>query len=283
MEIAETVAQARGIVDSWKSHNLSLGLVPTMGYLHAGHASLIQKAAEECDRVAVSVFVNPTQFGPGEDLDRYPRDFAKDAKLCASLGVGLIFHPQPPEMYPPGFATYVEAPDLAVQLCGRSRPTHFRGVLTVVLKLFSILRPDRAYFGLKDAQQFFILKRMVQDLNLNLAMVPCPTVREPDGLALSSRNAYLDAGERRAALCLRAALLRAEELLRSGERRSSVIAGAMAETVAAQPQAKLDYAELVETGGLRAVMEATGETLVALAVYIGKTRLIDNFIWKGDV
>ncbi|MDR0549171.1 MAG: pantoate--beta-alanine ligase [Deltaproteobacteria bacterium] len=281
MEIAATVAQAKAVVRSWRSHGLKLGLVPTMGYLHEGHLSLIDRAAAECDRVAVSVFVNPTQFGPNEDFERYPRDFAKDSKLCAAKGVGLIFCPEPAEMYPPGHATYVEAPALATGLCGRSRPGHFRGVLTVVLKLFMILEPDMAYFGLKDAQQFFCLKKMVEDLNLNLTVVPCPTVRESSGLALSSRNAYLSAEEKNAALCLTKALNKAESLLKAGERRGEVILGAIKETIAQEPLASLEYAEAVETGQLTEVKEFVTETLVAIAVHIGQTRLIDNFIWRG--
>ncbi|MDR1873198.1 MAG: pantoate--beta-alanine ligase [Deltaproteobacteria bacterium] len=282
MEIATTVAEARGFIRSWRSHDLAIGLVPTMGYLHEGHASLIQKAREECDRVVVSVFVNPTQFAPNEDLAKYPRDFAKDVKLCESLGVGLIFHPSPEEMYPPGYATYVEDPKLSENLCGRSRPTHFRGVLTVVLKLFLILEPTRAYFGLKDAQQFFILKRMVTDLNLDIALVPGPTVRELNGLALSSRNSYLSEEEKKAALSLNQALTLAKSLLRSGERQTATLIAAMKGAVAAEPLVKLDYAEIVETTGLSLIPEVTGEALVALAAYVGKTRLIDNFLWEGE-
>jgi pantoate--beta-alanine ligase len=253
-----------------------------MGYLHAGHASLIRRAKEENDQVVVSVFVNPTQFGPNEDLDKYPRDFARDVDLCSSLGVGLIFHPQPEAIYPPGYATYVEAPALSVNLCGRSRPTHFRGVLTVVLKLFLILEPRRAYFGLKDAQQFFILKRMVEDLCLDLVMVPCPTVREPDGLALSSRNAYLSETERRVAPLIHQALVRAEAMARAGVTQVAEIKSAMAEILERQaPLIAKDYIEFVETEGLTVVEELTRDTLVAVAAYVGKTRLIDNFLWKG--
>jgi pantoate--beta-alanine ligase len=253
-----------------------------MGYLHEGHASLIRRAKEENDQVALSVFVNPTQFAPNEDLAKYPRDFQRDSALCSSLGVGLIFHPEPLEMYPSGFATYVEAPALGLNLCGRSRPTHFRGVLTVVLKLFNILEPTRAYFGLKDAQQFFILKRMVTDLSLDLAVVPCPIIRESDGLALSSRNAYLSESERRAALVLHKALTQAEASVLAGETNSLQVVSAMKKIIAQEPLAKLDYAEVVETKGLTLVNEIVGETLVALAVYIGQTRLIDNFLWKAN-
>ncbi|MDR1607940.1 MAG: pantoate--beta-alanine ligase [Deltaproteobacteria bacterium] len=282
MEIAETIVKAREVVRSWRSRGLSIGLVPTMGYLHEGHASLIRRAKEENDQVALSVFVNPTQFAPNEDLAKYPRDFQRDSALCSSLGVGLIFHPEPLEMYPSGFATYVEAPALGLNLCGRSRPTHFRGVLTVVLKLFNILEPTRAYFGLKDAQQFFILKRMVTDLSLDLAVVPCPIIRESDGLALSSRNAYLSESERRAALVLHKALTQAEASVLAGETNSLQVVSAMKKIIAQEPLAKLDYAEVVETKGLTLVNEIVGETLVALAVYIGQTRLIDNFLWKAN-
>ncbi|MDR2141941.1 MAG: pantoate--beta-alanine ligase [Deltaproteobacteria bacterium] len=282
MEIVETQAQAKAIIRSWKGQKFSIGLVPTMGYLHEGHASLIRLARADNERVAVSVFVNPTQFAPGEDLASYPRDFERDRELCQSLGVDLIFHPQPVEMYPPGYATYVEAPSLSVNLCGRSRPTHFRGVLTVVLKLFALLGPDRAYFGLKDAQQFFIIKRMVEDLGLDLAMIPGPTVREPDGLALSSRNVYLSPAERSAALVLQRALRAAERLLRAGERRSDLILAEMRRIVVAETLARLDYAEIVETRGLSLIPQVTGQALVAIAVFFGKTRLIDNFLWEAE-
>jgi pantoate--beta-alanine ligase len=282
VEIVETQAQAKAIIRSWKGQKFSIGLVPTMGYLHEGHASLIRLARADNERVAVSVFVNPTQFAPGEDLASYPRDFERDRELCQSLGVDLIFHPQPVEMYPPGYATYVEAPSLSVNLCGRSRPTHFRGVLTVVLKLFALLGPDRAYFGLKDAQQFFIIKRMVEDLGLDLAMIPGPTVREPDGLALSSRNVYLSPAERSAALVLQRALRAAERLLRAGERRSDLILAEMRRIVVAETLARLDYAEIVETRGLSLIPQVTGQALVAIAVFFGKTRLIDNFLWEAE-
>jgi pantoate--beta-alanine ligase len=281
MEIVKTVQDIRRMVRAWKASGLSVGLVPTMGYLHEGHASLIRLASQDNDRVVVSIFVNPTQFAPGEDLATYPRDFESDSRLCASLGVGAIFNPEPAEMYPPGFATYVEAPALAVNLCGRSRPTHFRGVCTVVSKLFIMTEPDRAYFGLKDAQQFFILKKMVEDLNLDLQTIPGPTVRESDGLALSSRNSYLSPEERQAALVLNRALTAAKEQLQAGQRDSQKIIQTILEIIKAQPLARVDYAEIVETSNLALIEKVTGEALVALAVFIGKTRLIDNFIWPA--
>ncbi|MDR1083863.1 MAG: pantoate--beta-alanine ligase [Deltaproteobacteria bacterium] len=283
MEVNKTVRDIRALVRTWQKEGLTIGLVPTMGYLHEGHASLIRRAKEDNDRVVVSIFVNPTQFAPGEDLATYPRDFERDSKLCASLGVSAIFNPEPPEMYPSGFATYIEAPSLAANLCGRSRPTHFRGVCTVVSKLFLICEPDRAYFGLKDAQQFFILKRMAIDLNMDLEMIPGPTVRESDGLALSSRNAYLSPQERQAALVLHRALHLAEEKLKSGLKDGREIVRLIAETVSAEPLARLDYAEVVETEGLSPAETISGEVLVALAVFIGRTRLIDNFLFRPGV
>jgi pantoate--beta-alanine ligase len=253
-----------------------------MGYLHAGHESLMRRAAAENDRVVVSIFVNPAQFGPAEDLEAYPRDWGRDREACLAAGAAAVFRPSPEEMYPEGFAAEVSLPSLSKGLCGRSRPGHFAGVCLVCLKLFNIFRPDRAYFGLKDAQQFLILRRMARDLNLGLELRPCPTVREPDGLALSSRNAYLSPEERGAATVLSRALALGRRAAEGGAKASgieAVVSGAVAE----EPLARLEYARVVDTAGLTEVEDVDREVLCALAVRIGRTRLIDNFFFDpGD-
>ena len=280
MEILREIEPTRRLVRSWRGRGLSVGVVPTMGFLHDGHASLIRRSIAENDRTLVTIFVNPTQFGPGEDLDKYPRDFARDELLCRSLGVSAIFSPEPQVMYPEGFLTRVEVPGLSEALCGKSRPTHFQGVCAVVLKLLHITEPHRAYFGLKDAQQFIIISRMAADLNLDVSLVPCPIVREPDGLAMSSRNAYLSPGERRAALVLSRALGEAKELLAKGERSALMVVARLEAVVAEVPMASLDYAEAVDAQTLQPVDSIEGRTLIAMAVYFGRTRLIDNFIYE---
>ena len=266
MKIAATVEEIRSAVKAWKKEGLSVGFVPTMGYLHEGHQSLMQKAVSENDRVVVSIFVNPMQFGPSEDLESYPRDLEKDASLCEASGVDLIFHPEPKEMYHPDFSS------------GKSRPAHFRGVCTVVTKLFNIVQPDCAYFGQKDAQQLAVIQQMVRDLNLDVTVIGCPIIREADGLAKSSRNSYLSADERKAALVLSQALEVAKQLLANGEQNAAKIRNAISETIQAEPLAKVDYVELVDARTLQQVDSVERPVLVALAVYIGKTRLIDNFI-----
>jgi pantoate--beta-alanine ligase len=280
MDIFKEIEPARALVRGYKKEDgLVVGAVPTMGYLHKGHASLIKRSVEECDRTVVSIFVNPTQFGPEEDLASYPRDLERDLDLCRSLGVSAVFCPEPSVMYPDGFATTVEVPLLSEGLCGRFRPRHFAGVCAVVLKLFHIIEPDRAYFGLKDAQQFLILSRMALDLNLDVALVPCPVIREPDGLALSSRNSYLSPRERRAATILSRALVQARMLLDLGERSAVKVLSKVETVVASEPLATLDYAEAVDTKSLRPVERIEGETLIALAVRLGRTRLIDNIFY----
>ncbi len=278
MDIAYTVQEVRTLVKAWKKEGLTVGLVPTMGYLHEGHASLIKKAAEENDRVVASVFVNPTQFGPTEDLEAYPRDFEKDCALCESLGVSLVFHPEPEEMYAPDFCTWVDMDVLSKTLCGKSRPIHFRGVCTVVSKLFHIVTPDRAYFGQKDAQQLAIVRRMVRDLNMDIEIVGCPIVREADGLAKSSRNTYLNEEERQAALILSQAVFLGQKMAEDGETDTSVIKNAMIEKIQSEPLAKIDYVEIVDGLSMQPVDKIEGPILAAMAVYIGKTRLIDNYI-----
>lgn len=278
MKIAETVKAVREQVKEWRSEGLTVGLVPTMGYLHEGHKSLIDKAVEQNDRVVVSVFVNPTQFGPGEDLESYPRDLERDAGICEAAGAHLIFHPEPEEMYFQDFCTFVDMGDLTKGLCGKTRPTHFRGVCTVVSKLFHIVAPDRTYFGQKDAQQLAVIRRMVRDLNFDLEIVGCPIVREADGLAKSSRNTYLSEEERKAAVVLHKGLDAGEKLISAGETKVVEIVRVIRETISEEPLAKIDYIELVKWDTLKPVDNICGEVLAAVAVYIGKTRLIDNFI-----
>ncbi len=278
MEIAETVKEVREQVKRWRKEGLSVGLVPTMGYLHEGHKSLIDKAVEENDRVVVSVFVNPIQFGPSEDLASYPRDLQRDAKICEEAGASLVFHPADEEMYFDDFCTYVDMDDLTKGLCGKTRPTHFRGVCTVVSKLFHIVAPDRAYFGQKDAQQLAVIRRMVRDLNFDLEIVGCPIVREADGLAKSSRNTYLSEAERKAAVILHKGLTRGEEMLRAGEKDAGKIVDTIKQIIESEPLARIDYVEMVDWNTLKPVGKVDGEVLTAVAVYIGKTRLIDNFI-----
>lgn len=278
MNTAFTVAQVRTQVKEWRKEGLSVGLVPTMGYLHEGHASLIKKAVEQNDRVVVSIFVNPTQFGPTEDLEAYPRDLEKDTALCESFGVSLVFHPEPEEMYAPDFCTWVDMDVLSKTLCGKSRPIHFRGVCTVVSKLFNIVTPDRAYFGQKDAQQLAVIRRMVRDMNMDIEIVGCPIVREEDGLAKSSRNTYLSAEERKAALVLSQSVFLGEKLARDGEKDASIIKKAMIDKIESEPLARIDYVEIVDGVSMQLVDRIEAPVLAAIAVFIGKTRLIDNFI-----
>lgn len=278
MKIISTVAETRAIIKEWKKNGLKVGLVPTMGYLHEGHLSLIKKAVSENDRVVVSIFVNPTQFGPNEDYETYPRDINKDSALCESAGADIIFHPEASEMYPEGACTYVNMTGLTDVLCGKSRPTHFQGVCTVVSKLFNITTPDNAYFGQKDAQQLAVIKRMVKDLNFDINITGCPIVREEDGLAKSSRNTYLNKEERKAALVLHKSITCGQSLVNDGERNASVVINRMKDIINAEPLAKTDYVEIVDMNTMESVSVIKGEILCAIAVYIGKTRLIDNFI-----
>ena len=278
MQVTKSIKETRDIVKEWKRQGLTVGLVPTMGFLHEGHASLIKKAREENDRVAVSVFVNPTQFGPNEDLEAYPRDFERDSALCESIGADLIFHPEPEDMYDNPCA-YVSIEKLSDNLCGKTRPIHFRGVCTVVSKLFNIITPDRAYFGQKDAQQLAIIKKMVKDLNFDIEIVGCPIVREEDGLAKSSRNTYLNGEERKAALCVSRRVAKGQEIIEKGM-KSEKLLGEMTAVINAEPLAKIDYVSAVDALTMEPVDEIDRPVLVAMAVYIGKTRLIDNFSWE---
>ena len=281
MEVVREIGEVRRLLEPARRVGKSIGFVPTMGYLHEGHLSLIEKARAENDRVVVSIFVNPTQFGPGEDSQRYPRDLPRDLDLCARAGVGLVFTPEPSEMYPAGFQTRVEVESLSQGLCGGSRPGHFRGVATVVAKLFAIVQPDRAYFGEKDAQQLRVIQRMTMDLSLPVRIVPVPTLRESDGLAMSSRNVYLGAEERRAALVLYRALMLARDLTAAGMRQAAEIKRRMFSLIKAEPMARLDYLAIVDSETLVPVEELQKPVLIALAVYIGKTRLIDNITVQG--
>jgi len=280
MQIVSTVEEVREIVKKWRSEGLSVGLVPTMGYLHEGHKSLIDKAVEENQRVVVSVFVNPIQFGPTEDLATYPRDLERDAALCENAGADLIFHPEKEDMYFDDFCTYVDMENLTKGLCGKTRPTHFRGVCTVVSKLFNIVHPDRAYFGQKDAQQLAVVRRMVRDLNFDLEIVGCPIIREKDGLAKSSRNTYLSPEERAAAIILHKGLMKGEEVVRAGERNAEAVKKAIRDVIESEPLAKVDYVEVVDFDTIEEVETLKGNVLAAVAVYIGKTRLIDNSIFS---
>lgn len=280
MQLIETVAGVKEQVAAWKAAGLSVGLVPTMGSLHEGHESLMEAARAACDKVVVSVFVNPLQFGPDEDYDNYPRDIERDGAICEAHGVDVVFHPAPEEMYGPNFNTYVVMETLTDALCGASRPGHFRGVCTVVNKLFNIAQPDKAFFGQKDAQQLAIIKRMVADLNMNLQVVGCPIVREEDGLAKSSRNTYLSAEERQAALVLSRAIFAGEQAVQAGERDAEALKRLMGDIIAAEPLARVDYIEVVDGATMQPVETLGSSVLTAMAVYIGSTRLIDNLIYE---
>ena len=279
MKITNTIKEVRENVKAWRTEGLTVGFVPTMGYLHEGHQSLIKRAVKENDRVVVSIFVNPLQFGEKEDLASYPEDFARDSKICALEGVNLIFCPSREEMYEKDFCSFVDMNGLTDTLCGKSRPDHFRGVCTVVTKLFNIVRPDRAYFGWKDAQQVAVIRRMVRDLNMDIEVVACETVREADGLAKSSRNVHLNGEERRASTILQRSLRIAEKKIASGIRTSPEIQKAITETIASEAAVTLDYAEIVDLETLKPVNLIEAPALVAAAVYVGKTRLIDNYIY----
>jgi len=276
MILVETVAGMKALSRGWKRAGKSVGFVPTMGYLHEGHLSLIRESKTRADVTVVSIFVNPTQFGPNEDLAKYPRDLAKDAAYLERAGVDVLYHPPAAEVYPPGYRTYVEVEGLQDKLCGRSRPGHFRGVATVVLKLFETVGPDLAFFGAKDAQQVLIIERMARDLDLGVEVVTCPLVREPDGLALSSRNAYLSPEERQAALALSIGLRWAERAVAAGERDPAKVVAGIRAVLEAEPLARIDYVEAVDPGTLEPVAEMRGPGRVAVAAVVGATRLIDN-------
>lgn len=278
IKIVHTIKEVREQVNAWRKQGFSIGLVPTMGYLHEGHQSLIKKSVEQNDKTVVSVFVNPMQFAPNEDLESYPRDLEADARLCEATGADLIFHPEPEEMYADGFCSFVDMIGPTAELCGKSRPIHFRGVCTVVNKLFNIVTPDRAYFGQKDAQQLAVIKRMVLDLNIPVEIIGCPIIREEDGLAKSSRNTYLSEAERKAALILSQTIFMGQKLVQQGLTDAKELVRLMKENIETEPLARIDYVEAVDFNDISIKDTISDNTLVAMAVYIGKTRLIDNFI-----
>ena len=278
MRICNTIEDMRAACRSARTGGKQLGFVPTMGALHDGHVSLVRAARASCDVVAASIFVNPTQFGPNEDLAKYPRAFERDRELLEKEGVELLFAPSVEEMYPAGAVTWVTVEGLSDKLDGRSRPGHFRGVTTVVAKLFHIVEPDAAFFGQKDAAQVAIIRRMVRDLNFPLEIVACPIVREPDGLAMSSRNAYLDPLQRKQALVLHRALMRVKKSWESGERAAAKLAAAGREEVAGEKSVRLDYFEIVDADSLDPVETVVVGALVAVAAFLGPTRLIDNIL-----
>ena len=277
MYVTATVEGARQFLSD-NVRGCTLGLVPPMGFLHEGHLSLVRKCRSQNEMTAVSIFVNPIQFGPGEDLEAYPRDMERDLALLESEGVDMVFAPSPGEMYPENFSVHVEEDDLSRVLCGASRPGHFRGVCTVVAKLFNIVRPGRSYFGQKDYQQVQVIKRMVRDLNIPVEIVTCPIVREEDGLAMSSRNLYLTPEQRRSALLLNRSLAMADDMVRNGETSSEKIMGAVIEKISSDPALSIDYVSLRDAGNLGDLEILDRKAVLALAVRVGKARLIDNII-----
>ncbi len=279
MKIITTVSELKAEINSWKKDGLTIGLVPTMGFLHEGHQSLISRSVSENDRTVVSIFVNPTQFGPNEDFESYPRDLNKDAALCEASSVSAVFAPSVSEMYHRDSCTFVDVAFLTEPLCGRKRPGHFRGVCTVVSKLFNLTKADRAYFGEKDAQQLAVIKRMARDLNFDIEIKGCPIVREADGLAKSSRNTYLGEKERAAALVLSKSLFHARDYILGPEGKDAKVKDVVdmiTEEIMNEPMARIDYVEIVDSENLREAVELKGGILIALAVFIGRTRLIDN-------
>lgn len=277
MEIVSAISELREQISEWKKAGYSVGLCPTMGYLHEGHASLMRNSVMSCDKTVASVFVNPIQFGPGEDLSTYPRDFERDCKVLEKEGVDLVFHPEDSEMYNENFCTFVDITTLSDTLCGASRPVHFRGVCTVITKLLNTVKPDKIFFGQKDAQQLAIIRRMVRDLNFDVDVVGCPIVREADGLAKSSRNSYLSEDEHRAALVLSRTIRLGQALVAEGERNSKALLDAMKENLRKEPMADVEYVEVVDGLEMQPVSTFKDGDLVAMAVRIGSTRLIDNF------
>ncbi|WP_265443648.1 pantoate--beta-alanine ligase [Acetivibrio straminisolvens] len=278
MRVIETISDLKAIVRTQKSMGRTIGFVPTMGYLHEGHLSLVNMSLQNNDYTIMSIFVNPTQFGPNEDFDRYPRDMERDLKLAESAGVDVVFAPSVKEMYPDGYNTYVNVEGITEVLCGKSRPGHFRGVTTIVAKLFNIVEPHRAYFGQKDAQQVAVIKKMVRDLNMNIEIITCPIVREEDGLAMSSRNVYLSPEERKSALILSKSLMESEELIKKGETSGEKIKKYIIDRIQTEKNAVIDYVEAVNADTLENIDEIKGRVLIALAVRFGNTRLIDNII-----
>ena len=282
MRIITTIAEMHAQIETWKNADQTIGLCPTMGYLHEGHASLMDYSNEDNDYTVASVFVNPIQFGPNEDLSKYPRDFERDCKILEAHGVDVVFHPEPEEMYFPDFCTYADVDVVSDTLCGASRENHFRGVCTVIAKFLNIVQPDKIYFGKKDAQQLAVVRRMVRDLNFDVDVVGCPTVREPDGLAMSSRNVYLNPEERKAAQILSRTLRLGQDMIRNGCSDSKELLEAMNANLATEPMAKVEYVEVVDGLSMQPIETFGKGDVVAMAVRIGSTRLIDN-ITVGDM
>ena len=278
MQIVDTIREMKELIRDVRLKGGTVGFVPTMGYLHKGHLTLMREARKKTDYVVASIFVNPLQFGAGEDYEDYPRDLSRDSQLAAEVGVDIIFAPQVREMYPKGYSSFVEVEGLTDKLCGKSRPGHFRGVTTVVTKLFNIVQPDISFFGQKDAQQALVLQKMAADLNMNLDIKVVPIVREKDGLAMSSRNAYLNPQERTAALVLSQSLQEAQTIVDDGERDPDKVLETVKEYINREPLAKIDYVEILAVPGLESISVIKGRVLIALAVFVGKTRLIDNIV-----
>lgn len=278
MRVIETITEMKAVINSNRSLGKTIGFVPTMGYLHEGHLSLAKRSVHDNDFTVMSIFVNPTQFGPNEDFEKYPRDMERDLQLAESAGVDVVFVPGVAEMYPDKYKTYVNVDDITNVLCGQSRPGHFKGVTTVVNKLFNIVEPHKAYFGQKDAQQVVVIEKMVRDLNMNLEIVTCPIIREPDGLALSSRNVYLDKNEREAAVILSKSLFETEKLIKEGEKSKVKVVEYLRGRINSQKLAAIDYIEVVSADSLGPINHLEGCILIALAVRFGKTRLIDNIM-----
>lgn len=282
MQVVKTIDEVRKIVAQWKNQGLSIGFVPTMGYLHEGHQSLIKRSTEN-DKTVVSIFVNPIQFGPNEDFAAYPRDLERDTAKCEEAGADLIFAPEASEMYAEDFTSFVDMTGPTEDLCGAKRPGHFRGVCTVVAKLFNIVTPDRAYFGQKDAQQLAVIRRMVRDLSIGVEIIGCPIVREEDGLAKSSRNTYLSGAERKAAVVISKSLEIGKALIENGEKSAVTVTDKIRAEIEKEPLARIDYIKAVDADSISPIETIDGRVLVAAAVFIGKTRLIDNFIAERNL
>lgn len=283
MKVIYKIGEMMDISEIYRREGKTIAFVPTMGYLHEGHTSLFKIARKKSHILVVSIFVNPLQFGPSEDYKEYPRDLERDLEICKNENIDIVFVPSESEMYLKDFSTFVEVKNLDEELCGKYRPGHFKGVATVVLKLFNIVKPHIAVFGLKDAQQYFIIRRMVRDLNLDIEIIPGPTVRESDGLAMSSRNVYLNPEERKQATALYKSLTLAKEMIEKGERNASRIIYEMEKFIKENaPLSKIQYIQVVDTANLKPIEELKGEFLIALAVFFGKTRLIDNIIISLD-
>lgn len=281
MKVINTIKELRQELDKERRAGKTIGFVPTMGYFHQGHLALMQRAKRECDVAVASLYVNPIQFGPNEDLESYPRDFERDKRLAEDAGVDYLFWPSDEEMYSPRHLTSVEVESITERLCGASRPHHFRGVTTIVAKLFNIVKPDIAYFGQKDAQQVAVIKQMVDDLNFDVEIAVVPTIREADGLAMSSRNIYLSDAERQEALVLHSSLQHAQKMIDSGERIATVIKEEMQQLITARPLVDLEYISICDSKTLEELQQVQGEILIALAARVGKARLIDNIVIKA--